>query len=948
MKSKIWVILFLSYAAQAQIKFSNLTSDLIPANHFSGSVIGIADMNADGLADIIRLERANELSIAYQSSPGKPFVIKKLGVIAPYEFWNVAIADVNGDGWNDMVFSANENKAYIYYSQVVGLDVQYLKQALDSSETVYAQAGNLVDINRDGWLDYFVCNDLAKNKIWANNKLGQITNSPVPWIDFTTAVPSDNSGNYGSSWNDFDNDGDVDLYIAKCKAGASLSTDPRRINTYFKNNGNNTFSEIAADIGLASGAQSWVAVSGDCDNDGDLDIFIVNHLSPCQLMINDGTGHFTNQIAASGITYNQIGVQAAWVDFDNDGKLDLIISGSNHQIYRNLGANKFELLDGKELGIFQMESIAVGDLNNDGKQDIYASYSLVFNEASHRSDAIWMNNTTNGNHFIKVRLEGSAGNRAGIGARISIYINGSPQIREIQSGSSYGIQHELTQHFGIGSSTKIDSIVIRWPDGLKEVFESPFIDRTMVIQKNKCFAFDPVIKPNPALSVLCKTGDSVRVNVPLSGTYLWTNGSTERDIIIKETGNFQVKVIDINGCIVHSNMVAIQHNPNTRYKINAGDTLICSNDQTSLNIQSPYTLVWNTGDTAHTISINKEGNYFATTNNECGISNSDTVFIRAINVSNISVKNDTVVLALKAILRAVGTNIFWFAEGQGGAPIASGPSYQTPPIFKTTTFYVQSIITSSKNQFSGGIKDFNSTSKFNADNFSGKLFFDVTQPIILKSVKVYSDTAATREIILLNSSGVILFSKLIRIEKGETRINLDFSIAPGESYALTTNDETSVKIFGGKSPRLYRTEGSVPYPLIAGPVSIYGTNAGPANYYYFYDWQLGYPDLVCMSERIPVQAVLKTVSIKNEIVNDVKIFPNPVTAACYLEWSDQLINKPFSWEITDLSGKTILRKRSIIITKQMRINLDECVAGIYILRLQSGEKQGVFKIVKAR
>ncbi len=944
MRISLWILLFFPSWLSSQIKFLSSTTSLVPTDHFSGSVVGIADMNADGLDDIIRLQNSRILSIAYQTAPGKPFIIRNIDQIAAYEFWNVVIGDINQDGWNDMVFGANENPGYVYYSLPSGDSVIYQKQALLGSEKAYAQAGNLVDINNDGWLDFFLCNDIGENKIWANSG-GRLRNNPVSWIDFSTVPVSDMSGNYSSLWSDLDGDRDLDLYIAKCKGAAREPTDPRRINVYYRNDGKGVFKEAGVEAGIALSDQSWSAIAGDSDNDGDQDLFVINHFAPSRLMINDGKGKFTEVTATSGINYGAVGVQCAWVDLDNDGWLDLIISGSQHQIYLNKKQNKFELIDPKEFGIYSIESLAIGDLNHDGRQDLYASYSLLFNESSHRPDAVWLNQTNNGHHFIDVRLAGVGSNLSAVGAKIIVYTQGMKQIREIFSGSSYGIQHTLTQHFGLGTATKVDSVTILWSSGVTETIQSPFIDRTLVVTENQCFGFDPVLTPSPNKTVLCTAGDSLTLTAPTTGEYLWSTGATTRSITIRSAGNYQVKIKAINGCNLYSNNISVDFNPISKFTIAAADSVICQGGQTTLALLTERPLIWNTGSSSNQININTGGRYFATIQDHCKSIQSDTATLRVIAVPALQVKNDTVPLSGKAALKAQGQSVFWFAEKTGGNALASGNTYNTLPLNMSTTYYAQSIITTAGKVFNGGLKNFAGASKFNSPNFSGKLLFDVNKDCILKSVKVYADTAALREINLLDAGGNILASKLMRIEKGESRVVLNFNIPQGLSYALAANEDAAIKVFGSKSPKLYRTEGTVPYPLVAGPLTIYGTNAGPGNYYYFYDWEMAYPDLICTGDRVAVQGVVKTVAINDKLNESLRVYPNPIKERLTVEWDISLAGKYADLELLDTQGRQMYKIKGQPNGNKLIINDLSLNAGIYYLRVKIKDKSGIYKVV---
>ena len=942
MRLGVWIISFFPGILLSQINFSTSPHLFSHTEHFSGSVVGISDMNGDGKDDIIRLESSKVLSIAYQTAPDQPYKLRFFGAVSELDQWSLAIGDINQDGYNDMVFAANESPGSVYYSSKSGDSVNYTKETLLGSAQAYSQASNLVDINNDGWLDFFLCNDLGENKIWANQG-GKLSGNPVSWINFNTVPASDNSGNYGSVWSDFDRDGDLDLYVAKCKGGVNDPADPRRVNTLYLNNGQNGYYEAAAPAGLAIGLQSWVAITGDSDNDGDQDIFLMNHGANCQLLINNGSGVFTDVTQNSGINYTSVGVQAAWIDYDNDGLLDLLISGNRHQLYHNKGNNKFELLSAGLIGFHQIESFAVGDLNDDGKQDIYASYSLLFNQASHRPDAIWLNTSKNNHHFLKVRLNGSTSNLSAVGASVSVFSGNFRTTKEVHSGISYGTSQSLTLHFGLGTLSKIDSVVIRWPNKQRETILGPFIDRTLVLTQNKCFAFDPVITPG-SIHALCKPGDSIVLTSPVNGSYLWSNGSTNKSVSITIPGTYQLRLTTLQGCTVYSNLLQISSDPKSVYKIALSDSILCNGGASLLTIPTSKKVIWNTGDTLNTIEVTQPGNYFGRILEFCSEVNSDTILIRTLNPGVTGVKNDTVGLGGKANLSATGQSLSWFKEASGGAALTTGNSYLTPPLDKTTTFFVQSILKQPGKSLSGGIKNFSGATKFHALNFSGRLFFDAGESFILKSVKVYSDTPGLRQIDLLNSSGQIQASKSINLVKGEVIVELNFMVPAGDGYALATNETVSTTTYGSKSPRLYRTEGEIDYPLKFGPVSIYGTNAGPGNYYYFYDWQIVYPELVCTSERIPVQAVIRSVALTEYQPKAIKIFPNPARTTLNLEWTQAGPQGGVWVEIINPQGKVVHRNLEWVTGNTHQTGIPALPGGVYLVRLKSPSVENLFRI----
>ena len=168
------------------------------------------------------------------------------------------------------------------------------------------------------------------------------------------------------------------------------------------------------------------------------------------------------------------GIQSVFRDFDNDGFVDLLLAGSDQRLFKNNGDGTFSRLP-NPFSSNAMESYAVGDLNSDGYLDIYAGYANIFNSPSNIDDVLFINDGGT-NNFFDVLLEGTDSNPNGIGARVELHGSWGTQIREVRSGESYGIMNSLRQHFGIGSATEIDSLVVRWPSGTVDELSNPSIN----------------------------------------------------------------------------------------------------------------------------------------------------------------------------------------------------------------------------------------------------------------------------------------------------------------------------------------------------------------------------------------------------------------------------------------------------------------------------------------
>jgi len=447
-----------------QIPFGDSTT-LLPTSTVSarsGSPMAISDMNNDGLDDIIRLHNSQTLLISYQQ-PNGTFTELSLGNVAPfYKVWAICVTDVDTNGYNDIAIG-DYNDVKIFMADATGSS--YTSQSINTSP-IFAQGMNFVDINNDGGVELFVCNDVGESHLYQFSGTSWSRNTTA--IDFTTTPVSDKSGNYGSLFTDLDNDGDLDLYITKCRQGVTNTSDGRRINQWIENTGSGMWSENTSTI-LRDSAQSWVTDFGDIDNDGDLDAFVMNHDQVSRFYRNTGNGVFEELTTFAGLTQTSFaGIQTYFRDFNNDGYLDLLATGSEHRLWINNGDTTFTL-DIDPFGVVNdwILSAVVGDLNHDGFLDLYTSYGSIYNTASGSAiDRLWLNNGANGNHFLQLNLEGVVSNYNGIGARIEAYGPWGIQVREVRAGEGYGTQNTFTQHFGLGTETVVDSIVVKWPSGM--------------------------------------------------------------------------------------------------------------------------------------------------------------------------------------------------------------------------------------------------------------------------------------------------------------------------------------------------------------------------------------------------------------------------------------------------------------------------------------------------
>ncbi len=465
--------------SEAQVSFNTQSVSV------SGTDLAVIDMNNDQRDDLVGVT-TSQIQIHYQQANGS-FSITNYPISATYgPSWSLAAGDYNADGFIDLVWGSTSG-AHVYRANGSGSTISSFSQGA-TSHTVFTQRTNFVDINNDGHMDVFVCDDIEPNEYWLNDGNGNLTlfeGADPNGIPEGLGVYS-SGGNYGSIWIDYDNDRDNDLFIAKC-GGSSA----RRTNQLHRNNGSNSFTEVGLTAGLADDMQTWSSAWGDYDNDGDMDCFVGSSSSSYQhkLMRNNGDGTFTDVSVASGVTACQAFYhENVFVDFDNDGLIDIFVNGD---ILYNDGDGTFTVDETSGLSGF---GGAFGDVNDDGFIDMFRT-DLYINQG-------------NSNNYIKICTEGTDSNINGIGARIEITTAAGTQIRDVRSGEGFRYMNSLTTHFGIGSETEIQKIEIFWPSGNTDLILNPAINETICVVEGETLSLedslveDLILYPNPTKGIL--------------------------------------------------------------------------------------------------------------------------------------------------------------------------------------------------------------------------------------------------------------------------------------------------------------------------------------------------------------------------------------------------------------------------------------------------------------
>ncbi len=899
------IFLFSLVSSQAQEVSFTADTQTIQEGSYEDCVV---DMNGDFLDDIVRV-LSDGIKVYFQQENGG-FLSQKFDItLSNYPTWSACAGDLNGDGYNDLLFGSGSTVSFIL-SQNEG--ASYVEQVMP--EYIFSQRSSMFDIDNDGDLDAFVCHDVDQSRPYRNDGTGHMT------FDLSLMPTANLAGNYSVLWVDYDNDWNTDLFITKCRQG-STSGDIERTNLMYHNNGDGTFTEVGADINMDDNAQSWCTVFEDFDNDGDFDAFIVNHDFKNRFMLNNGDGTFTDIIDNTGIDPYDLG---AWentsADFNNDGYPD-ILSQMSKELYLNNGDLTFTAYD------MYPSNGALGDLNNDGFVDIVSGGTIYFNNG-------------NSNNWITINTEGIESNKNGIGANVAIYGSWGKQMKEVRSTQSFSPLNSMGLHFGIGQATEIDSIVVKWPSREKTTVVSPNINTSITIVEASCLLAGTEIQLSGPTEI-CE-GSSVTLTAPEGfSSFIWSNGETTPSIEVNSPGNYSLISKDEEGCSSLSNKVVVSYVIDQQPVIElAGDNIFCQGGAATLNLIEGSNPVWSNGMTGNSIEVTESGTYTVTTEAICQdgitsepitITSLETPMPSELEVEFSGVLNETATLSL------TGDQITWYADFELQNEIGSGSPWVTPPVTEDTYYFATNSMDHPGGFQQGGKPDI--TGSGGTPSTFAYSYFDAWETFFLKSVDVFVPDFAPegqRTIQLMTAENEKLEEVVVDVVHGLNTIDLNWQIPEGTNLSLRCPET-----------ELFRNDGGVNYPYPLGDVgeittSIYGNDY----YYFFYNWIIKNKDISCTSEALEVQIQLVDVKEIPEL-NEFSIAPNPATEWINTEFSANEAGQ-LDFYLFDATGKEVKHIRHIPVNtgnNKKAINVNGLARGVYNLQITMNGHQSSVKII---
>ncbi|NQT78363.1 MAG: VCBS repeat-containing protein [Bacteroidetes bacterium] len=484
----------------AQQSFQNVTTSMgIYGQTGLGHGVGWGDIDNDGDPDL-GLSNQEGDGFWFYLNEGNHFTnITASGGLSGLGGNKIIIAEVTGDDYNDLILRTRSGTQYLFESNGDGTFNNITASAGITSASVY----NIADFDNDGYTDLLsVSND--NFSILYNN--GNATFQPAQIIS-----------PYESFWGvavlDYDRDGNMDIYHT------TYSNQP---NMLLHNNGDGTFTNTTSQAGVQYADGAHGIDVGDFNNDGWVDIYLGSYSNlNCALFKNNGDGTFTNVAASTGTSGHHDTRTVAFIDYNNDGWLDIF--SSHHDFYsysntmlRNNGDNTFtelavELgLSGEWIGDYFGQGWA--DFNLDGAMDLFAAGHID-------KYRLFKNNNCPGS-FLNITLIGVESNPNGIGAQADVWVSGQRISRNVLPDGGFHDNSDLKLHFGLNGAYSADSLIVYWLSGIVQKLYGINANQFLTIVEDESTGLEDerlnhaniAVYPNP-----CFNYATIRYRVPGTG-----------------------------------------------------------------------------------------------------------------------------------------------------------------------------------------------------------------------------------------------------------------------------------------------------------------------------------------------------------------------------------------------------------------------------------------------
>src|SRR5688572_21848157 len=518
-------VVFTDVTRQAGIgfrHFSGIRSSQLPEDMGSGAAWG--DYDNDGWLDLAIANEVGPLSMSDADRRGSPArttlyhnngngtftdVTTRSGIDSRGWDMGVAWGDYDNDGRIDLVVTSYGHNS-LYHNDGGGtFSDRSVVSGVGTASGFWAGA-SWGDYDRDGFLDLYVTGyvrytppDQAeqagkydvenpssinpssfrpeRNLLFHNNRDGTFTE-----VARSAGVADTAGRGLAAAWADFDEDGWPDLYVANDQSD----------NVFYRNLGNGKFADLSHSARVADYRSAMGIAVGDWDGDGDQDMFLTHWIAQENALYSNAIAQTKTRSAAPPVTFMDdadryglgqtsldfVGWGTSFIDYDNDGTLDLfVVNGStlqkrddpaqlvpmrNQMFWNRGGMDGFFDVSTASGPSFARELVGRGaafaDYDNDGDVDAFI--------VNHDGPGLLLRNDGgNRNHWLAVEVRGATSNRQGIGAKLRLVVGPTSYVRQVGAQASYLSQNSLIETFGLGAATQADTLEISWPGGARDV-----------------------------------------------------------------------------------------------------------------------------------------------------------------------------------------------------------------------------------------------------------------------------------------------------------------------------------------------------------------------------------------------------------------------------------------------------------------------------------------------
>jgi hypothetical protein len=378
------------------------------------------------------------------------------------DLWHLTTTRVMPESFE---YAENGGRKYVFHNRGDGR-FDEVSAALGVTSRRWTLAIGAADLSGSGRPDLFFANDYGISQLFVNRD-----GKTFEEVGREAGVARTPKSGMNVAFGDVFNDGRLSVYKTNISEPGVL-VQANDLWVPKQQPGALEFEDLASSLGVDLGGWSWGAQFGDLNNDGTLDLYLVNGY----VSAGERTSYWYDfaQIA--------VGHSAIISDARNWPAMNgRSLSGyQRKRVWMNDGLGRFTDV-APVVGVtdvYDGRAVALADLGNRGALDV-----IVANQRGPL--LVYRNSVQPGRHWIDVQLEGAASNRSAIGARVELHWNNKVQAQEVSGGSGFSAQNQRRLHFGLGAASAVDRVVVRWPSGRQQAIDHPQIDEVHHVTEPK-------------------------------------------------------------------------------------------------------------------------------------------------------------------------------------------------------------------------------------------------------------------------------------------------------------------------------------------------------------------------------------------------------------------------------------------------------------------------------